>query len=109
MFGQCGQERPAGQPSLSAWAASEAQTCLTAGSRSSARISSMRAASPGLVVLMRTAEPDGAELVIKMQWRQLDGDVGNGGRIGREASTESVEIRQSAGIELAVDGRGEFG
>src|SRR5256885_11071317 len=38
------RKRPAGQPSLSAWVASEAQTCLTAGSRSSARSSSMRAA-----------------------------------------------------------------
>jgi len=53
MFGQSGQKAAAGQPSLSAWTASAAQTGLTAGRRNSARRSSMRAASPGSSVLMR--------------------------------------------------------
>jgi hypothetical protein len=53
--------------------------------------------------------PDGAEFVIEMKRHQFDGDVGNGGGIGREAWTECVEIRQSTGIEFTVDGLGEFG
>ena len=43
-----------------------------------------------------------------MQRRYLDGDVGNGGWMRREASAERVEIGQSSGIEFAVDGLGEF-
>ena len=67
----------------------------------------MRAASPGSVVL--TNQLDGAELVIKMQRRHLDGDVGNSGRYGSEAAVERVEIGQSAGIEFDVDRVGELG
>lgn len=44
-----------------------------------------------------------------MQRHQLDGDIGNGGGIGREASLEEIEIGQSAGIEFSFDGLGEFG
>jgi hypothetical protein len=44
-----------------------------------------------------------------MQRRHLDSDVGNIARIGCEAATERVEIGQSVGIELAIDGLGEFG
>src|SRR5882724_5504460 len=57
----------------------------------------------------RTNQLDSAELVIKMQGRHFDGDLGNGGWIRREASAELIEIWQSAGIEFSVDGRGEFG
>jgi hypothetical protein len=53
--------------------------------------------------------PDSAELVVEMQRRQLDGDVGNGGGIGREASFEASKIGQSAGIQFGLDGLGEFG
>ena len=44
-----------------------------------------------------------------MQRRHLDGDVGNGGWMRREASTKGLKIGQSAGIEFGVDGVGEFG
>ena len=44
-----------------------------------------------------------------MQGRHLDGDVGHGGWIGREAPAKRVEIGQSAGIEFSVDGFGELG
>ena len=44
-----------------------------------------------------------------MQRHQLDGYVGDGGWIGREASVERVEIGQSAGIEFDVDRVGELG
>jgi hypothetical protein len=53
--------------------------------------------------------PDCAEFVIKMQMRHLDGDVGNGGSIRREAAAEGVEIGQSSGVQLGVDGLGELG
>ena len=43
-----------------------------------------------------------------MQRHQFDSDVGKGGGIGREASFEEIEIGQSAGIEFALDGLGEF-
>src|SRR5690348_10304867 len=67
----------------------------------------MRAASPGSVVLMPHQPADGAELVIKMQRRQLE--VGNGGWMRREASAEGLKIGQSASIEFGVDGLGELG
>ena len=44
-----------------------------------------------------------------MQRHQFDGDVGNRGGIGREASFEQTEIGQSAGIQFGLDGLGEFG
>ena len=44
-----------------------------------------------------------------MQRRQLDGNVGNGGGIGRETPAEAIKIGQSAGIEFGLDGLGEFG
>jgi len=40
-----------------------------------------------------------------MKRHQFDGDVGNGGGIGREASTADIEIGQSAGIEFGLRGR----
>jgi len=43
-----------------------------------------------------------------MQRRHRDGDIGNSARRGSEATVERVEIGQSAGIKLAVDGLGEF-
>src|ERR1700749_2441249 len=52
---------------------------------------------------------DSAELVIKMQRRRLDSDVGNGGWMRREAAAERIEIRQSSGIELGIDGPSELG
>src|SRR5256714_12336032 len=57
----------------------------------------------------RTDQLDSAELARKMERRHLDGDVGNGGWIRREAPAERVEIGQSSGIEFGVDGLGEFG
>src|ERR1700752_3920545 len=57
----------------------------------------------------RTNQLDSAELVIKMQRRHLDSDVGNGGGMRREAPAERVEIGQSSGIEFGVDGLGELG
>ena len=48
-------------------------------------------------------------LVIKMQRRHLDGDVGNGDWMRREAPVECVEIGQSSGIKFGVDGLGELG
>src|SRR6267378_1470691 len=57
----------------------------------------------------RTHQLDSAELVIKMQGRHLDGDVGHGGWIGPEAPGKRVEIGQSPGIEFGVDGFGELG
>src|SRR5258705_5261470 len=44
-----------------------------------------------------------------MERRQLDGDVGNGGWMRREASAEGLKIGQSASIEFGVDGLGELG
>jgi hypothetical protein len=44
-----------------------------------------------------------------MQRRHLDGDVGDGGWMWREASAKRVEIGQSAGIEFGVNGLGEIG
>ena len=44
-----------------------------------------------------------------MQGGHLDGDVGHGGWIGREASAERVEIGQSSGIELGIDSPSELG
>jgi len=44
-----------------------------------------------------------------MQRHQFDGDIGNGGGIGRKASAEAIEIGQSTGIEFSVDDLGEFG
>ena len=44
-----------------------------------------------------------------MQRHQLDGNVGNGGVIGRKAPAEAIEIGQSAGIEFGLDDLGEFG
>ena len=44
-----------------------------------------------------------------MQRRHLDGDIGNGGWIRREAAAERIEIGQSAGVQLGVDGLGELG
>ena len=38
-----------------------------------------------------------------MQRHQFDGDIGNGGGIGRKASAEAIEIGQSAGIEFGLD------
>src|SRR5258706_7567198 len=52
---------------------------------------------------------DSAELVIKMQRRRLDSDVGNGGWMRREASAERFEIGQSFGIELGLDCPPELG
>src|SRR5262245_15369905 len=52
---------------------------------------------------------DSAELVIKMQRRRLDIDVGNGGWMRREASAEGIKIGQSSGIELGVDSPSELG
>src|SRR3984893_8210990 len=57
----------------------------------------------------RTDCLDSAELVIKMERPHLDGEVGNGGWIRREAPAERVEIGQSSGIEFGVDGLGELG
>src|SRR5262249_57160260 len=57
----------------------------------------------------RTDQLDSAELVIKMQRGHLDGDVGNSGRMWREALVERFEIGQSAGLEFDVDGVGERG
>src|SRR5271166_270087 len=57
----------------------------------------------------RTNQLDSAELVIKLQRRHLDGDVGNGGWMWREAPAERVEIGQSSGLEFGVDGPGELG
>jgi hypothetical protein len=53
-----------------------------------------------MAVTSSTMRLDSAELVIKMQRRHLDGDVGNGGRIRREAAAEGVEIGQSSGAAL---------
>jgi hypothetical protein len=47
---------------------------------------------------------DSAELVIKMQGRHLDDNVGNGGWSGREDPVERIEIGQSSGIEFIVEG-----
>ena len=44
-----------------------------------------------------------------MKRHQFDGDIGNGGGIGSKAPGEAIEIGQSAGVELSVDGGGEFG
>ena len=44
-----------------------------------------------------------------MERCHLDGDVGNGGWIRREAAAERVEIGQSSGVQLGVDGLGELG
>jgi hypothetical protein len=44
-----------------------------------------------------------------MKRHQLDGDVGDTGGIGCEALREGVEVGQPAGVELGVDGLGEFG
>jgi len=44
-----------------------------------------------------------------MQRRHLDGDVGNSGRYGSEASAERVEIGQSSAIELGINGLSELG
>src|ERR1700760_4404607 len=52
---------------------------------------------------------DSAELVIKMQRRRLDSDVGNGGWMRREASAQRIEIRQSSCIELGIDSPSELG
>src|SRR5205085_11516781 len=57
----------------------------------------------------RTNQLDSAELVIKMQRRQLDGDVGNGDWMRRETAVERVEIGPSSGIQFGVDGLGELG
>src|SRR5262249_56833882 len=57
----------------------------------------------------RTDQLDSAELVIKMERRHLDGDVGNGGWIRCEAPAERVEIGQSSGIEFGIDGPRELG
>src|SRR5438067_9969861 len=56
-----------------------------------------------------TNQLDGAELVIKMQRRHLDGDVGNGGWMRCKAPAERFEVWQSSGIEFGVDGLGKFG
>ena len=69
----------------------------------------MRAASPGSVVLMLPNLLYSAEFVVKLQRRDLDGDIGNGGWIRREAAAERIEIGQSAGIEFGVNGLGEIG
>ena len=65
----------------------------------------MRDATPNLPTPVQL---DSAELVIKMQRRRLDGDLGNRGWMRREASAERVEIGQSSGIELGIDGLGEL-
>src|SRR5207237_10828734 len=57
----------------------------------------------------RTNQLDGAELVIKIQRRHFDGDVGNSSRYGSEASAERVEIGQSSAIELGINGLSELG
>src|SRR6202022_4714169 len=57
----------------------------------------------------RTNQLDSAELVIKMERRHFDCDVGNGGWVRHEAPAERVEIGQSSGIEFGVDGPGELG
>src|SRR5256714_12011126 len=57
----------------------------------------------------RTDQLDSAELVIKMERRHLDGDVGNGGLVRREAPAAPVEIWQSSGVEVGVDRLGELG
>jgi hypothetical protein len=94
-------KRPADQPSFSAWAASAAQTCLTAGKRNSA---TRRGAAQcgqrhrGRWLSCSTIQPNGAELVIKKKRRQFDGDVGNSGRNGLKAAAERVEIGQSAAL-----------
>jgi hypothetical protein len=51
----------------------------------------------------RTAWPSGAELVVKMQRRQLEGDVEDRGGIGREAAGEDIEIGQPTGIKFCVN------
>src|ERR1700731_1664180 len=45
----------------------------------------------------------------KVERDRLDGDVGDGGGIGREAPAQSVEIGRPAGIELGIDGLRQFG
>src|SRR5689334_20736137 len=58
----------------------------------------------------RTNQLNGAELVIKIQRRHLDGDVGNSGRCSSsKASAERIEIRQSSGIEFGIDSPSELG
>src|SRR5215813_7268184 len=52
---------------------------------------------------------DSAEHVIKMQRHRFESDVGNGGRMRREASAERIEVRQSSGIELGIDSPSELG
>src|ERR1700757_1600178 len=52
----------------------------------------------------RTSQLDGAELVIEIQRRHLDGDLGNSGRYGSEASAERVQIGQFSAIELGIKG-----
>jgi len=44
-----------------------------------------------------------------MQRRYLDGDVGDGGWMWREATAKCVKIGQSAGIEFGVNSLGEIG
>src|SRR5271165_1801445 len=111
MFGQCCQEasgRPAslpcrlerqGKPRPVLWRA-------TAARRAAARCGQRRRDRS---FSCRTNQLDSAELVIKLQRRHLDGDVGNGGWMWREAPAERVEIGQSSGLEFGVDGPGELG
>jgi hypothetical protein len=51
----------------------------------------------------RIAWPSGTELVVKMQRRQLEGDVEDRGGIGREAAGEDIEIGQPTGIKFCVN------
>ncbi len=73
------------------------------------RKTNMRAAMNAILYLLRTARPDGAKLIVQVERDEFDGDVGEGGGIGREASAQRVKVGQLAGIESGIDDFGELG
>ena len=50
----------------------------------------------------------GASIALRVPFWSMS-DVGNGGRMRREASAERIEIRQSSGVELGIDSPSELG
>ena len=102
------RKRAAGQPSLSAVAASAAQASLMPGNRNSPSISSMRAASILSVAFMPRSRVDG-DLVIDGEGGQRDDDEGQGCVHRTEAFDQRRKVRQDALVEIGLQREGEFG
>jgi hypothetical protein len=110
MFGQC-RQKACRRPAFLIGLGGERGPDLLDGGQSQLGEEQLDAGSVARIGCLHDAPTSwiSAELVIKMKRRYLDGDVGNGVWMRREASAERVEIGQSSGIEFGVDGFSELG